>query len=320
MILVFFSNILSSRFWVANLVNFYNFARLKLNLKTKSMSIVIRKVECKSDLLTFVTYANNLYKGHPFYVPALVPDELPVFDPKTNAAYEFCECGCYLAYKDGKVAGRVAAIINHKANSTWNKKEVRFGWIDFIDDPEVSEALVHTVMDFGRQRGMTEIAGPLGFTDFDPEGMLVEGFDRMGTLVGIYNHPYYKIVMDGLLEKIPAEAPSAIKYVLEYEKNRKKTSENEMIKELGISRYKWNSIMKSGYAHDIEIPLNISNQYGYDMEFLINNKITANKFFDTLFAIQSPEKQKDIMQVFELVVTNQEKEYNIEMQNNKLPL
>ena len=93
-----------------------------------------------------------------------------------------------------------------------------------------------------------------------------------------------------------------------------------MIKELGISRYKWNSIMKSGYAHDIEIPLNISNQYGYDMEFLINNKITANKFFDTLFAIQSPEKQKDIMQVFELVVTNQEKEYNIEMQNNKLPL
>ena len=135
-----------------------------------------------------------------------------------------------------------------------------------------------------------------------------------------YNHPYYKIFMDGLLEKIPAEAPSAIKYVLEYEKNRKKTSENEMIKELGISRYKWNSIMKSGYAHDIEIPLNISNQYGYDMEFLINNKITANKFFDTLFAIQSPEKQKDSMQVFELVVTNQEKEYNIEMQNNKLPL
>lgn len=162
------------------------------------MSIIIRKVECKSDLLTFVTYANNLYKGHPFYVPALVSDELPVFDPKTNAAYEFCECGCYLAYKDGKVAGRVAAIINHKANSIWNKKEVRFGWIDFIDDPEVLEALIHTVMNFGRQRGMTEIAGPLGFTDFDPEGMLVEGFDRMGTLVGIYNHPYYKYHLERL--------------------------------------------------------------------------------------------------------------------------
>ena len=134
------------------------------------------------------------------------------------------------------------------------------------------------------------------------------------------NHPYYKIFMDGLLEKIPAEAPSAIKYVLEYEKNRKRTSEKKMIKELGISRYKWNSIMKSGYAHDIRIPLKISNKYGYDMEFLINNKITANRFFDTLFAMQSPEKQKNIMQVFDLVVTNQEKEYNIEMQNNNLPL
>jgi GNAT superfamily N-acetyltransferase len=116
---------------------------------------------------------------------------LNTFSPDKNAAFEFCEAEYFLAYKEGKVVGRVAAIINHRANDTWKKREVRFGWIDFIDDPEVSRALLLTVENWGRQKGMTTIVGPLGFTDMDAEGMLVEGFDQLGTMATIYNYPYY---------------------------------------------------------------------------------------------------------------------------------
>ena len=108
-----------------------------------------------------------------------------------NAAFEFCEAEYFLAYKDDKPVGRVAAIINNRANDTWNKKEVRFGWIDFVDDTEVSKALIDEVEKWGKERGMEYVVGPLGFTDMDPEGMLVEGFDQLGTMSTIYNYPYY---------------------------------------------------------------------------------------------------------------------------------
>lgn len=156
------------------------------------MSVTLRKVEGKKDMLTFVSYSNNLYKGQPSYVPAMISDELATLAPESNGAYEFCECECWLAYKDDKLAGRVAAIINRKANETWKKKEVRYGWIDFIDDYEVSSALIDKVIEFGKARGCDEIAGPLGFTDFDPEGLLVEGYDRLATMVCRYHFPYYK--------------------------------------------------------------------------------------------------------------------------------
>lgn len=155
------------------------------------MSIHIKAVESARELKTFVRFANRLYKGNKYYVPSMPFDDMSTLDPRKNAAFEFCEAELYLAYKDGVVAGRVAAIVNHKANSTWNVKQVRFGWFDFIDDLEVSSALLEAVTAFGKERGMTQIAGPLGFTDFDPEGMLVEGFDRLSTMALIYNHPYY---------------------------------------------------------------------------------------------------------------------------------
>jgi GNAT superfamily N-acetyltransferase len=140
---------------------------------------------------TFIRFNYELYKENPYSVPDLYDDMLMTFSPKKNAAFEFCEAEYFLAYKDGKVVGRVAAIINHRANDTWKKREVRFGWIDFIDDPEVSRALLMTVENWGRQKGMTSIVGPLGFTDMDAEGMLVEGFDQLGTMATIYNYPYY---------------------------------------------------------------------------------------------------------------------------------
>lgn len=155
------------------------------------MSIQIRTVTTKRDYKTFVRFANRLYKGNRYYVPSICLDDLNTFDKEKNGAFEFCDAELYLAYKDGKPVGRVAAIVNYKANDAWKVNQVRFGWIDFIDDLEVSAALLDAVVRFGKERGMTQIVGPLGFTDFDPEGMLVEGFDRLSTMVLIYNHPYY---------------------------------------------------------------------------------------------------------------------------------
>lgn len=155
------------------------------------MSVEITKVSSKKDLKIFVRFANRLYKGNPYYVPSMPFDDMGTFDPKQNGAFDFSEAELYLARRDGEVVGRVAAIINRKANESWNVDQVRFGWFDFIDDIEVSSALLDAVIAFGRSRAMKQIVGPLGFTDFDPEGMLVEGFDRLSTMALIYNHPYY---------------------------------------------------------------------------------------------------------------------------------
>ena len=156
------------------------------------MSLIeIRKVENKKDLKTFIDFHYDLYEGNEYDVPNLFSDEMNTLSKDRNAAFEFCESEYFLAYKDGKLAGRVAAIINHKANERWNCKSVRFGWIDFIDDCEVSKALLQAVEDYGKSKGMDNVVGPLGFTDMDPEGMLTWGFDQLGTMPTIYNYPYY---------------------------------------------------------------------------------------------------------------------------------
>ena len=156
------------------------------------MSLIeIKKVESKKDLKTFIDFHYDLYEGNEYDVPNLFSDEMNTLSKDKNAAFEFCEAEYYLAYKDGKLAGRVAAIINHKANNKWGNQSVRFGWIDFIDDREVSKALLDAVEKYGREKGMEDVVGPLGFTDMDPEGMLVWGFDQLGTMPTIYNYAYY---------------------------------------------------------------------------------------------------------------------------------
>ena len=156
------------------------------------MSLIeIKKVESKKDMKTFIDFHYDLYEGNEYDVPNLFSDEMNTLSKDKNAAFEFCEAEYYLAYKDGKLAGRVAAIINHKANNKWGKKSVRFGWIDFIDDREVSKALLDAVEKYGKEKGMEDVVGPLGFTDMDPEGMLTWGFDQLGTMPTIYNYPYY---------------------------------------------------------------------------------------------------------------------------------
>lgn len=153
--------------------------------------ISIKKVTNKKELKTFIRFNYELYKNNPYSVPDLYSDMVNTFSPEKNAALDFCDADYFLAYRDGKVVGRVAAIINRNANATWNKKEVRFGWIDFIDDEEVSKKLIETVENWGRERGMDCIVGPLGFSDMDAEGMLIEGFDELSTMATIYNYPYY---------------------------------------------------------------------------------------------------------------------------------
>lgn len=160
------------------------------------MSVVIKKVSTKSDLKKFIRFNYEFYKDNPYSVPDLYSDMVDTLSRDKNAAFEFCEADYFLAYRDGKIVGRVAAIINHRANETWQKKTVRFGWIDFVDDAEVSDALIDTVKAWGRERGMQEIEGPLGFTDMDSEGMLIEGFDQLSTMATIYNYPYYPVHME----------------------------------------------------------------------------------------------------------------------------
>lgn len=165
------------------------------------MSLIeIKKVESKKDLKTFIDFHYDLYEGNEYDVPNLFSDEMNTLSKDKNAAFDFCEAEYYLAYKDGKLAGRVAAIINHKANNKWGKKSVRFGWIDFIDDREVSKALLDAVEKYGKEKGMEDMVGPLGFTDMDPEGMLTWGFDQLGTMPTIYNYPYYPEHIEALEE------------------------------------------------------------------------------------------------------------------------
>lgn len=161
-------------------------------------SIQIKRVETKKDLKQFIEFHYDLYKGNPYDVPNLYSDEVNTLSKNKNAAFDFCEAEYYLALKEGKIVGRVAAIINHKANEKWKKKDVRFGWIDFIDDIEVSRALFEAVEEYGRKKGMDDIVGPLGFTDMDPEGMLTWGFDKLGTMATIYNYEYYPQHMEKL--------------------------------------------------------------------------------------------------------------------------
>jgi len=155
------------------------------------MPVTIKTVHSRADLRNFVKFPLHLYKDCPYYVPGLFMDEMGTLDPKKNPMGKYARWELFLAYKDGQIAGRVAAIINEIANRDWNHAEVRFGWIDFIDDKEVSRALIEAVAAFGKQHGMTTISGPLGFTDFDNEGCVVEGFDDISSYALRFNYPYY---------------------------------------------------------------------------------------------------------------------------------
>lgn len=159
--------------------------------------VEIREVSpTKRNLKKFTQYQIDLYKGNACYVPPLISDDVATLSPSVNPAFEFCECAYFMAYRDGEPVGRIAAILNNQVNRDHGTNDVRFGFVDFIDDAEVVDALFKAVEDWGRSKGKTRIIGPLGFTDLDHEGMLVEGFDELSTMATIYNYPYYPAHME----------------------------------------------------------------------------------------------------------------------------
>ncbi len=155
------------------------------------MSVIISEVKTRKDLKKFVQFGIDLFEGNDCFCPPLVFDELNTLDSKKNPAFEVCEAIYFLAYKDGKIVGRIAGIINKKANEHWNVQKVRFGWFDFIDDKEVSKALLDAVVEWGKSKGMNALNGPVGFTDLDHQGLLLEGYEYPSLMAALYNYPYY---------------------------------------------------------------------------------------------------------------------------------
>ena len=232
-------------------------------------SVEIRRVTNRKELDTFIQFHYDLYRGNEYDAPNLYSDELHTLSRDKNSAFEFCEAEYFLAYKNGEVAGRIAGIINHRANERWETSSVRFGWIDFIDDLEVSRALFDAVEQWGRSKGMTKIVGPLGFTDLDPEGMLIEGFDQLGTMATIYNYPYYPQHMERMGFKKDADWVEMKLYMPEEgqvpEKHRRIS---EMIMKrynLRIKKYTSRKLIKKEYGQAIFELMNeaYAPLYGY---------------------------------------------------------
>jgi len=216
--------------------------------------IEVRRLELsKKNLKKFTQFQIDLYKGNPCYVPPLISDDVRTLSPSENPAFDFCEVACFMAFSGGKPVGRIATIINRKVNSRENKKDCRFGFLDFTDDPEVSRALFKAAGDWARSRGMETLTGPLGFTDLDHEGLLVEGFDELGTMATIYNYPYYPRHLERLGFKKQAdwveflmEVPDAVpeKYSRIAEIVRRKFN-------LRVLKFKSRSEIKKRYAREL---------------------------------------------------------------------
>lgn len=159
---------------------------------------IVKVAPSRKELRRFIKFGIDLYKGNPYYVPPLISDDINTLLPSKNPAFEFCEAQSFMAYRAGKPVGRISAIINRQVNARTGSNDLRFGFVDFIDDEDVSRALFDAAAEWGRQRGMTSMVGPLGFSDMDHEGMLIEGFDEAGTMATIYNYPYYQRHMENL--------------------------------------------------------------------------------------------------------------------------
>ena len=237
--------------------------------------IHIEKVTNRKGLLKFIQFRYDLYKDDPNDVPYLFFDEVNTLDKRKNASFEQCEADYFIAYKDGKAVGRVAAIINFDANKRWEKKVVRYGWFDFVDDLEVSEALLKTVEEWGRERGMTKMTGPMGFADTDREGMLIEGFEEYGTMYASYNYPYYPRHMEQMgfqkdndyvqcRVKVPEKVP---------EKFAKLAQMVEKRYNLHVHKLTRHELLKQGYGRRVFKMLNTTYNNLYGFAPLTDNKV-----------------------------------------------
>lgn len=229
------------------------------------MSVIVKEIRTKKELKKFIRFQYELYKGNPYWCPPLRIGELKTLK-WGSPSFDYCDAKYFLAYKENKIVGRVAAIVHKKSNEIWNEKRIRFGWIDFIDDIDVSSALIKAVENWGKELGLNEIHGPLGFTDMDNEGMLIKGFEEMSNVFSIYNYPYYIKHMEKLGFKkdvdwvqnefiVPKEIPEKM------EKMAKMVEERYGFKLLNAKTKK--DLLK--YAHKLFYTLNeaFKNLYGF---------------------------------------------------------
>ena len=239
--------------------------------------IRIIPVSTKKGLRTFIKFYTELYKGNKFAVPYLFFDEWNTLNPKKNPAFDFCEAQYFLAVdEDAKIVGRIAGIINHEANKQWGKNQVRFGWFDFVDDLAVSEALLRAVETWGRQKGMNEMVGPLGFTDMDREGMLIEGFHKKSTMYINYNFAYYVAHMQAqpLFEKDNDWLEYRVKVPEVTPPKFAKTA--EMIEKrynLHVHKFTKQELMKGGMGRKVFEIVNETYKDLYDFQQLTDKQI-----------------------------------------------
>ena len=239
-------------------------------------NISIKRVTNRKELEQFVQFYYDLYRGNDCAVPFLYSDEMDTLRKDKNPSFECCDAEYFMAFKDGKIVGRVAGIINHRANERWDRKLVRFGWFDFVDDTEVSEALLKAVEDWGREQGMTEIAGPLGFIDTDREGMLVDGFDQLSTMYVNYNYPYYPKHMERLSGfekdndyvemkvKVPEVVPEKFSKITEMVRKRYG---------LRVHKFSRRELIDEGYGRKVFDLLNATYKDLYGFSQLSNKQI-----------------------------------------------
>jgi GNAT superfamily N-acetyltransferase len=239
-------------------------------------NISIKRVTNRKELEQFVQFYYDLYRGNDCAVPFLYSDEMDTLRKDKNPSFECCDAEYFMAFKDGKMVGRVAGIINRRANERWDRKLVRFGWFDFVDDTEVSEALLKAVEDWGRGQGMTEIAGPLGFIDTDREGMLVDGFDQLSTMYVNYNYPYYPKHMECLggfekdndyvemKVKVPEVVPEKFSKITEMVRKRYG---------LRVHKFSRRELIDEGYGRKVFDLLNATYKDLYGFSQLSNKQI-----------------------------------------------
>lgn len=221
----------------------------------------------KKELTEYVKFGIDLYKGNDYFVPPLIFDDVATLDPSKNPAFEFCEAQAFMAYRDGKPVGRITAIINRLLNEKTGRKEARFGFVDYIDDSRVTDLLFATAEQWARDKGMTEIIGPMGFSDMDHEGMLIEGFEELGTMATIYNYPYYPQHLERLgykkesdwmefLMEVPEEIPERYSRIANLVKDKFG---------LRVIKYKSRKRIKAEYGHALFHLINESykNLYQY---------------------------------------------------------
>lgn len=249
--------------------------------------IEIREIKpTKKNLRDFTQFQIDLYKGNPYFVPPLVSDDVKTLSPSQNPAFDFCEDVLYMAYRDGRPVGRIAGIINHQVNKQHNQKNVRFGFIDFIDDHEVSAALLEAVEKWGRAKGMTKIIGPLSFTDLDYEGMLIEGFDQLSTMATIYNYPYYSEHMERLGYKKESDWVEFLMEVPDKVPERYDRIANVVKQKFGLRvlKYKSRNRVKKEYGHALFHLINDAYKNLYQYSQLSERQIEyyINAYLDLL--------------------------------------